>query len=107
LSGPPRRNSKRTAARARSCSSFASSPTATGAIAIPCRRGAKSATRFGLDEKTARSRAETAARRFRALLRRMLAPDCGRARGIDDQLRAVIGMLGAPAVRIRCARARS
>jgi RNA polymerase sigma-70 factor (ECF subfamily) len=48
---------------------------------------------FGLDEKTARSRAETAARRFRSALRELIASDLGTGREVDSELRAVIALL--------------
>lgn len=48
---------------------------------------------FGIDEKTARSRAETAARRFRALLRHLIASDIGSEPDIDAELQALIGLL--------------
>jgi RNA polymerase sigma-70 factor (ECF subfamily) len=48
---------------------------------------------FGLDEKIARSRAETAARRFRALLRELIASDIGSEADVDNELHAVIAVL--------------
>ena len=48
---------------------------------------------FELDEKTARSRAETAARHFRALLRNLIASDVGSEEDIDEELQAVIAVL--------------
>jgi RNA polymerase sigma factor (sigma-70 family) len=48
---------------------------------------------FGLDEKTARSRADTAVRQFRAVLRDLIATDVGSGRSVDDELRAVIAIL--------------
>lgn len=48
---------------------------------------------FGLGEKIARSRAETAVRHFRALLRHLIASDMGSEEGIDDELQAVIAIL--------------
>jgi DNA-directed RNA polymerase specialized sigma24 family protein len=48
---------------------------------------------FALDEKTARSRAETAARHFRALLRNLIASDLGSEEDIDNELHAVIALL--------------
>jgi hypothetical protein len=48
---------------------------------------------FRLDEKIARSRAETAARHFRALLRNLVASDVGSEEDIDDELQAVIAVL--------------
>jgi RNA polymerase sigma factor (sigma-70 family) len=48
---------------------------------------------FGLDEKIARSRAETASRRFRALLRDLIASDIGAEGDIDEELHAVIAIL--------------
>lgn len=47
----------------------------------------------GLDEKTARSRAEAAVRHFRALLRQLVASDIGSEQAIDDELHAVIAFL--------------
>jgi len=49
--------------------------------------------RFGLDEKIARSRAETVARRFRALLRELVASDIGAGEDVDHELRSVISVL--------------
>ena len=48
---------------------------------------------FGLDEKIARSRAETAARRFRALLRDLVTSDIGSEADVDAELHAVIAVL--------------
>jgi len=48
---------------------------------------------FGLEEKIARSRAETAARHFRGLLRDLIATDMGAGGNIDQELQAVIGLL--------------
>lgn len=48
---------------------------------------------FGLGEKIARSRAETAVRHFRALLRDLIASDVGAADNVDEELHAVIGLL--------------
>jgi RNA polymerase sigma factor (sigma-70 family) len=48
---------------------------------------------FGLDEKIARSRADTAVRHFRLALRELIASDVGAGRSIDDELRAVIAIL--------------
>ena len=48
---------------------------------------------FGLDEKTARGRAETAARHFRALRRQLVASDIGSEQAIDDELHAMIAVL--------------
>jgi RNA polymerase sigma factor (sigma-70 family) len=48
---------------------------------------------FGLDEKTARGRAETAARHFRALMRQLIASDLGSGQSIDDELHAMIAAL--------------
>jgi len=48
---------------------------------------------FELDEKMARSRAETAARHFRALLRNLIASDLGSEEDIDKELQAVIALL--------------
>jgi RNA polymerase sigma factor (sigma-70 family) len=47
---------------------------------------------FGLPEKIARSRAETASRRFRGLLRELIASDIGSEDDIDDELQAVIAI---------------
>jgi DNA-directed RNA polymerase specialized sigma24 family protein len=48
---------------------------------------------FGLDEKIARSRAETAARRFRALLRDLVTSDIGSGADVDEELHSVIAVL--------------
>ena len=48
---------------------------------------------FGLPEKIARSRAETAARRFRVLLRDLIASDIGAEGDIDQELHAVMAVL--------------
>ena len=48
---------------------------------------------FQLDEKIARSRAETAARHFRVLLRNLIASDVGSDEDIDRELQAVIAVL--------------
>jgi DNA-directed RNA polymerase specialized sigma24 family protein len=49
---------------------------------------------FGLDEKLARNRADTAARQFRTALRQLVAQDVGGSDSrIDDELRAVMGLL--------------
>jgi len=48
---------------------------------------------FGLDEKIARSRAETVARRFRALLRDLVTSDIGSEADVDEELHAVIAVL--------------
>lgn len=48
---------------------------------------------FGLDEKIARSRAETAVRHFRALLRDLVASDMGSEKGIEAELEAVLAVL--------------
>jgi RNA polymerase sigma factor (sigma-70 family) len=48
---------------------------------------------FGLDEKIARSRADTAVRHFRVLLRNLIASDMGSEKGIDEELQAVIAVL--------------
>jgi hypothetical protein len=48
---------------------------------------------FGLDEKIARSRAETAARHFRTLLRNLIASDLGSEEDIDNELQSVIAVL--------------
>src|SRR4030095_5631341 len=43
---------------------------------------------FGLDEKTARNRTDTAARRFRSLLRQLIASDIGAGEDIEHELQA-------------------
>jgi DNA-directed RNA polymerase specialized sigma24 family protein len=48
---------------------------------------------FGLDEKIARSRADTAVRRFRVILRQLISSDMGAAEGVDDELQALIAVL--------------
>jgi RNA polymerase sigma factor (sigma-70 family) len=48
---------------------------------------------FELDEKTARSRSETAARHFRVILRNLIASDVGSGEDIDKELQAVIAVL--------------
>jgi hypothetical protein len=48
---------------------------------------------FALDEKTARSRAETAARHFRTLLRNLIASDAGSEEDIDHEIQSVIAVL--------------
>lgn len=48
---------------------------------------------FGLDEKIARSRTETAVRHFRALLRELVASDIGTAEEIDKELQTVMSVL--------------
>jgi DNA-directed RNA polymerase specialized sigma24 family protein len=48
---------------------------------------------YGLDEKIARSRAETAARRFRSILRELVATDTGAEDTVDRELHAVIALL--------------
>jgi len=48
---------------------------------------------FGLDEKIARSRADTAVRHFRVLLRNLIASDMGAEKGIDEELQGVISVL--------------
>jgi RNA polymerase sigma factor (sigma-70 family) len=48
---------------------------------------------FGLGEKIARSRAETAVRHFRALLRHLIASDMGSEEGVEEALHAVIAIL--------------
>ena len=48
---------------------------------------------FGLDEKTARSRTETAARQFRSLLRELIASDIGAGDDIDQELQDVLALL--------------
>jgi RNA polymerase sigma factor (sigma-70 family) len=49
--------------------------------------------RFGLDEKIARSRTETAARQFRSLLRQLIASDIGAGEDIDQELQGVLALL--------------
>jgi RNA polymerase sigma factor (sigma-70 family) len=48
---------------------------------------------FGLDEKIARSRADTAVRHFRVLMRNLIASDMGSEKGIDEELQSVIAVL--------------
>ena len=48
---------------------------------------------FGLGEKVARSRAETAVRHFRTLLRELIASDVGSEGDVDKELQAVIAVL--------------
>ena len=48
---------------------------------------------FGLGEKIARSRAETAVRHFRALLRDLIASDVGAEGDVDKELQEVIAVL--------------
>jgi RNA polymerase sigma factor (sigma-70 family) len=48
---------------------------------------------FGIDEKIARNRAETASRRFRALLRDLIASDIGSGEDIDEELQGVMAIL--------------
>jgi hypothetical protein len=48
---------------------------------------------FELDETIARSRAETAVRHFRGLLRNLIASDLGADEDIDNELQAVIAAL--------------
>jgi RNA polymerase sigma factor (sigma-70 family) len=48
---------------------------------------------FGLDEKLARSRTETAARQFRTLLRQLVASDIGASEDIGHELQAVLAVL--------------
>ena len=47
----------------------------------------------GLDEKTARSRAETAARAFRGAMRDLMASEVGSAEQADDEIHALIALL--------------
>jgi len=49
--------------------------------------------RFGLDEKTARNRTETAARQFRSLLRQLIASDLGAGEDVDGELQSVLAVL--------------
>jgi hypothetical protein len=48
---------------------------------------------FGLDEKTARNRTETAARQFRSLLRQLIASDIGAGEDVAHELQAVLAVL--------------
>jgi len=48
---------------------------------------------FGLDEKTARNRTETAARQFRSLLRQLIASDIGAGEDIDRELQEMLAVL--------------
>jgi DNA-directed RNA polymerase specialized sigma24 family protein len=48
---------------------------------------------FGLDEKIARSRADTALRHFRTLLRDLVASDIGSGEDVDNELQALIAVL--------------
>jgi RNA polymerase sigma factor (sigma-70 family) len=48
---------------------------------------------FGLDEKTARNRTETVARRFRSLLRQLIASDIGAGEDVNHELQAVLAVL--------------
>jgi RNA polymerase sigma factor (sigma-70 family) len=48
---------------------------------------------FGLDEKTARNRTETAARQFRSLLRQLIATDIGAGDDVDHELQVVLAVL--------------
>jgi DNA-directed RNA polymerase specialized sigma24 family protein len=48
---------------------------------------------FNLDEKTARSRAETVVRCFRAVLWDLIATDIGSEKAFEQELRALIGIL--------------
>ena len=48
---------------------------------------------FGLDEKTARNRTETAARQFRSLVRQLIASDIGAGENIDQELQTVLSVL--------------
>jgi hypothetical protein len=48
---------------------------------------------FALDEKIARSRAETAARHFRVILRNLIASDVGSEEDIDHEIQSVIAVL--------------
>ncbi len=48
---------------------------------------------FGLDEKIARSRAETAARHFRTILRQLIASDVGSSEDVYTELQSVIALL--------------
>lgn len=48
---------------------------------------------FGLEEKIARSRADTVARRFRLVLREIVASDVGSDAGVDDELQQMMALL--------------
>jgi hypothetical protein len=48
---------------------------------------------FGLEEKIARSRADTAVRRFRIILRHLIASDVGAEEGVDEELHALMAVL--------------
>jgi RNA polymerase sigma factor (sigma-70 family) len=49
---------------------------------------------FGLEEKVARSRADTAARQFRTILRQLIAADVGESDAdVDEELRSVMSLL--------------
>jgi|SRR5215471_12985440 len=48
---------------------------------------------FGLDEKTARNRTETAARQFRSLVRQLVASDIGASDDVDQELQTVLAVL--------------
>jgi RNA polymerase sigma factor (sigma-70 family) len=48
---------------------------------------------FGLDEKTARNRTETVARRFRSRLRQLMASDIGAGEDVDHELLAALAVL--------------
>jgi hypothetical protein len=48
---------------------------------------------FGLEEKIARSRADTAVRRFRIILRNLIASDVGAENGVDEELHALMAVL--------------
>jgi RNA polymerase sigma factor (sigma-70 family) len=50
-------------------------------------------TEFNLDEKTARSRAETVARHFRLLLRETLAQDVGSGQNVDEEIAVLLAAL--------------
>lgn len=48
---------------------------------------------FGLDEKAARSKTETVARHFRAVLREMMAQDVGGKESVDEEIAALLALL--------------
>jgi DNA-directed RNA polymerase specialized sigma24 family protein len=49
--------------------------------------------RHGLDEKAARGRAETVARRFRSVLHELLAAELGSRRAADDEIQRLLAVL--------------
>jgi hypothetical protein len=48
---------------------------------------------FGLEEKIARGRADTAVRHFRALLRQLIASDLGSEDDVEKELQTVLALL--------------